>query len=144
MGEELDLKDIIEAQKQILAVLCKLESEDTDRPPTFGERAADCITDFVGSWKFIISQGFLLVIYIFSNAHLLTNYNLSFDPYPFILLNLLLSFQAAFTAPLILISQNRSSQRDRKRALDSYSAIIHVEEMMKTLHEIIQRKKNGQ
>lgn len=78
-----------------------------------GQKAADKITDIVGSWKFIIFQSILLIIWIILNA---TAWIYHWDPYPFILLNLALSFQAAYTAPVILMSQNRMADRDRKKA----------------------------
>lgn len=78
-----------------------------------GQRAADRITCVVGSWKFILIQSFLLVIWIILNVVAWINH---WDPYPFILLNLMLSFQAAYTAPIILMSQNRTAERDRRKA----------------------------
>ncbi len=78
----------------------------------FGERAADKITAGMGSWKFIIVQSILLVIWIFLN---LTAWFFHWDPYPFILLNLALSFQAAYAAPIIMMSQNRTAARDRRK-----------------------------
>lgn len=80
---------------------------------TVGQRAADKVTAFVGSWKFIIIQSILLAFWITVNVIAWINH---WDPYPFILLNLVLSFQAAFTAPVILMSQNRTAERDRKKA----------------------------
>ena len=77
---------------------------------------ADKITNIVGSWKFIIFQSILLTIWIILNITAWINH---WDPYPFILLNLVLSFQAAYTAPVILMSENRQAERDRKKeALD--------------------------
>jgi uncharacterized membrane protein len=81
--------------------------------PTLGQQSADRITCIVGSWKFILIQSFLLVIWIILNVVAWINH---WDPYPFILLNLMLSFQAAYTAPIILMSQNRADERDRKKA----------------------------
>lgn len=74
---------------------------------------ADSITSIIGSWKFLIIQSFVLVCYIIINAYVLEK---PFDPYPFILLNLVLSFQAAYTAPVILMSHNRMSEKDRELA----------------------------
>ncbi|PIP28407.1 MAG: hypothetical protein COX29_01430 [Candidatus Moranbacteria bacterium CG23_combo_of_CG06-09_8_20_14_all_35_22] len=77
---------------------------------------ANKITKAVGSWKFIIFQSILLAIWIILNITAWINH---WDPYPFILLNLVLSFQAAYTAPVILMSENRQANRDRqKEALD--------------------------
>jgi len=83
---------------------------------SLGEFMADKITNIVGSWKFIIFQSILLTIWIILNITAWINH---WDPYPFILLNLVLSFQAAYTAPVILMSENRQAERDRKKeALD--------------------------
>lgn len=81
--------------------------------PTLGQRSADRVTSLVGSWKFLIIQSAILVLWIIVNV---AAWIKSWDPYPFILLNLLLSFQAAYTAPIILMSQNRMSEKDRKKA----------------------------
>ncbi len=80
---------------------------DTDAP--LGARVADRVTGFLGSWRFLVIQTVLVVIWIAGNIILLFH----FDPYPFILLNLAFSTQAAYAAPLILLAGNRASQRDR-------------------------------
>jgi uncharacterized membrane protein len=80
---------------------------DVDAP--LGARVADRVTGFLGSWKFLVIQSILVVIWIAGNIFLLFH----FDPYPFILLNLAFSTQAAYAAPLILLAGNRASQRDR-------------------------------
>jgi uncharacterized membrane protein len=80
-----------------------------DQAP-MGARIADMVTSFMGSWRFIIIQTVIVLIWIAGNAYLLLFH---FDPYPFILLNLAFSTQAAYAAPLILLAGNRSAQRDR-------------------------------
>lgn len=80
---------------------------------TFGQRAADTIAKFAGSWAFIFSFAGVLVLWMVINAILATK---AFDPYPFILLNLVLSCVAAIQAPLIMMSQNRQEEKDRRRA----------------------------
>jgi uncharacterized membrane protein len=81
-----------------------------------GERASDKITRIVGSWKFIIIQSIILLFWIILNITAWINH---WDPYPFIFLNLALSFQAAYTAPIILMSENRELEREkRKTAID--------------------------
>lgn len=92
---------------------------------TRGERAADAVTSLVGSWAFLIVQSTLLLSWIAGNAGLLPK---AWDPYPFILLNLMLSFQAAYTAPVILMSQNRET-RAEKRKLDYYYRINLKQEL---------------
>jgi len=79
----------------------------------FGEKASDKIAKCVGSWKFIIVQSVILAIWIILN---LTAWILNWDPYPFILLNLALNFQAAYAAPIIMMSQNRTAARDRRKS----------------------------
>ena len=74
-----------------------------------GARIADVVTSFMGSWRFIILQTVIVILWISGNVYLLFHY----DPYPFILLNLAFSTQAAYAAPLILLAGNRSAQRDR-------------------------------
>jgi uncharacterized membrane protein len=76
----------------------------------FGARIADGVTGFLGSWRFLIIQTVLVGLWIAGNVYLLTK---PFDPYPFILLNLAFSTQAAYAAPLILLAGNRAAQRDR-------------------------------
>ncbi|MDD5652480.1 MAG: DUF1003 domain-containing protein, partial [Candidatus Moranbacteria bacterium] len=78
----------------------------------FGDRAADKITEIIGSWKFIIIQSILLFLWVAVN---IVAWMSHWDPYPFILLNLALSFQAAYAAPIIMMSQNRVADRDRKK-----------------------------
>lgn len=78
----------------------------------FGERASDKITAIIGSWKFIIIQSIIFGIWVILNAVAWMSH---WDPYPFILLNLALSFQAAYAAPIIMMSQNRDAERDRKK-----------------------------
>ena len=80
---------------------------------TIGEKTSDRITQVVGSWKFLIIQSVILVFWMILNA---LAWSRHWDPYPFILLNLMLSFQAAYAAPIILMSQNRTAQRDRRKA----------------------------
>ena len=89
---------------------------------SWGERAADTIASVVGSWKFIVIQSALLAAWILFNAVSAERV----DPYPFILLNLLLSFQAAYTAPIIMMSQNRQSDIDRRRNVEWISTGCEV------------------
>mgnify|MGYP003705244651 CR=1 FL=1 len=83
---------------------------------TFGELMADRFAAMVGSWRFILAQTFILAIWVVYNILVV-----GFDPYPFILLNLMLSFQAAYTGPILLMSGNRQAQIDRRRALKNLS-----------------------
>lgn len=89
---------------------------------TFGERIADGVAASVGSWPFIITQSLLLGAWILANAILIRDWlgGKPFDPYPFILLNLVLSFQAAYTGPVVMMSQNRQAAKDRDEAEHDY------------------------
>jgi uncharacterized membrane protein len=90
---------------------------------TFGERVADGVAASVGSWPFIIVQSLLLATWIVANAFLISAWlgGKPFDPYPFILLNLVLSFQAAYTGPVVMMSQNRQAAKDRDEAEHDYA-----------------------
>lgn len=101
---------------------------------TRGERISDTLTAVVGSWPFIIIQSCLLLLWILLN---LLAWFKAWDPYPFILLNLVLSFQAAFTAPIIMMSQNRQNILDRKRAENDYDINIKAELEIELLHQKI-------
>ncbi len=97
------------------------------------DRAADGVAAIVGSWRFILIQTSLLLAWIFFNAQGAAR----FDPYPFILLNLVLSFQAAYTAPIIMMSQNRQAGVDRRRAIEDFEINQKAELEIETLHEKI-------
>lgn len=101
---------------------------------TPGQRVADWVAALVGSWRFIIIQSCLLALWIAVNVIAAVQH---WDPYPFILLNLLLSFQAAYTAPLIMMSQNRQAAIDRRNAAHDYDINIKAELEIETLHEKI-------
>ncbi len=90
---------------------------------TFGARVADRVTGFMGSWRFVVVQTMIVIIWIAGNVVLLFH----FDPYPFILLNLAFSTQAAYAAPLILLAGNRASKRDRM-TLEHASSEADIEE----------------
>lgn len=99
---------------------------------TFGDRMADKLAEFAGSCKFIIIFSSTLIIWIIINAYFLSH---PFDPYPFILLNLVLSCIAAIQAPLIMMSQNRQEQKDRIRAKNDYKVNLKSELIIEDLHK---------
>ena len=99
---------------------------------TLGQRAADTIAKFAGSWAFIFSCTGVLVLWMIVNIGLDLN---AFDPYPFILLNLVLSCVAAIQAPLIMMSQNRQEEKDRRRAENDYKVNLKTEIMIEDLHD---------
>ncbi len=102
------------------------------RSASRGERIADLVTDIVGSWRFIIIQSCLLTIWIILN---IIAWIAHWDPYPFILLNLALSFQAAYATPFILMSQNRQSSIDRDKAQQDLDCDLKAEMEIELLHE---------
>jgi uncharacterized membrane protein len=109
---------------------------DTDQPAlTLGQRLADKIAKFGGSWSFIIFFLSFIVLWILINLIWLTGKG--FDPYPFILLNLILSCIAAMQAPVIMMSQNRQEQKDRKRSRNDYMINLKSELEIRMLHEKI-------
>ncbi|SFC85307.1 DUF1003 domain-containing protein [Clostridium uliginosum] len=102
---------------------------------TLGERTADKIATFGGSWTFIITFGVVLAIWIIGNAVILSNK--AFDPYPFVFLNLILSCLAAIQAPIIMMSQNRQSEKDRLTAANDYLVNLKSEIIIEDLHNKI-------
>ena len=101
---------------------------------TLGQRAADKIARFAGSWAFIFSFTGVLVLWMAMNTLLAVQ---AFDPYPFILLNLVLSCVAAIQAPLIMMSQNRQEEKDRRRAENDYKVNLKTEIMIEDLYDKI-------
>lgn len=98
---------------------------------TFGQRASDKLAEFAGSWFFIIAFTLFLLIWVLINVYFLKN---PFDPYPFIMLNLVLSCVAAIQAPLIMMSQKRQEQKDRERAEDDFKVNLKCEIILENLH----------
>jgi len=103
-------------------------------PLTLGQRVADTVAATMGSWRFIIIQSVLLAAWVALNVTAVIRH---WDPYPFILLNLALSFQAAYAAPFIMMSQNRQQDIDRKEAENDYKINIKAELEIELLHEKI-------
>ncbi len=101
-------------------------------PTSLGDGLADKVVAIVGSWRFILIQSTLLLIWLGLNV---TAYIQRWDPYPFILLNLMLSFQAAYTAPIIMMSQNRQSEIDRMQARHDYEVNLKAELEIELLHD---------
>jgi uncharacterized membrane protein len=120
----------IEEEKLLSQKLLEFE----DRNPPLGSRVADKVASFGGSWAFIITFFILLGIWVMANLFMLTR---PFDPYPFILLNLILSSIAALQAPVIMMSQNRKEQKDRQRAQNDYLINLKAEIEIRNLHSKI-------
>jgi uncharacterized membrane protein len=103
----------------------------TESMPT-GARIADHVANFIGSWRFIIIQSGIFVIWVIFNTLWLVE-AWQFDPYPFILFNLFMSAEAAYASPLILMSQNRQTERDREQAQHDYDTNIAAKEEIETI-----------
>ncbi len=112
--------------------------------PRVGERAADAVARFGGSWAFITLFGATLLAWVALNTFLVASRGKTFDPYPFILLNLFLSMLAAVQAPIILMSQNRQAEKDRLNAEHDYEVNLKAELEIMLLHEKVDRLREGQ
>jgi uncharacterized membrane protein len=136
-----EIGEIGELEKQVVSSLSDSRTftsqleENTNDNMTVGQRVADKVASFGGSWTFIISFGTFLFLWIVLNVVLLTTK--AFDPYPFILLNLILSCVAALQAPVIMMSQNRQEEKDRERAKKDYMINLKSELEIRILHEKI-------
>ena len=135
------LKDVLDdirqdmSDEEVLALLANRKISvrpDSEKKYTLGQRAADAIAKFAGSWAFIFSFAGVLILWMVVNAILATK---AFDPYPFILLNLVLSCVAAIQAPLIMMSQNLQEEKDRRRAENDYKVNLKTEIMIEDLYD---------
>jgi len=132
IGELTKLEDtVLDSLKNKNTLVDKIE--DDDGKTSLGQRLADRVASFGGSWTFILSFGGFLFIWIAINAFFLASR--PFDPYPFILLNLILSTLAALQAPVIMMSQNRQEEKDRERAKKDYMINLKSELEIRMLHE---------
>jgi uncharacterized membrane protein len=109
-----------------------------------GQRAADAVASFGGSWTFVGLFGATMLLWVALNALLLATRGTTFDPYPFILLNLFLSMLAAVQAPIILMSQNRQSEKDRIHAEHDYEVNLKAELEIMLLHDKIDQLRERQ
>jgi len=130
------LKDIEHdmTDEEVLNLLAdsKISESPTAEKYTLGQRAADAIAKFAGSWAFIFSFTSVLLLWMVVNTILAAD---AFDPFPFILLNLVLSCVAAIQAPLIMMSQNRQEEKDRRRAENDYKVNLKTEIMIEDLYD---------
>jgi uncharacterized membrane protein len=133
--EELKSLTSPEAQELIRDLRPRLVTDDVyeelEEHATFGERVADWMATFQGSWRFIFIFALIMAVWIAINGTAGTN---AFDPFPFILLNLTLSTYAAFSTPLILMAQNRQSSKDRAVAQNDYQVNLKSEVEIADLH----------
>jgi len=123
------VKDTIKAEKLIVHNLLNPPLEILSQ----GQRISDKVARFGGSWKFIIVFGIILTIWIIFNVIAMGNYK--FDPYPFILMNLILSCIAALQAPVIMMSQNRQEEKDRMRSENDYLINLKAEMQIRSMHQ---------
>ena len=135
------LKDVLDdirqdmSDEEVLALLANRKISvrpESEKKYTLGQRAADAIAKFAGSWAFIFSFIGILVLWMVVNIIMASK---AFDPYPFILLNLVLSCVAAIQAPLIMMSQNRQEEKDRRRAENDYKVNLKTEIMIEDLYD---------
>ena len=130
------LKDIQHdmTDEEVLNLLAdsKISESPTAEKYTLGQRAADAIAKFAGSWAFIFAFTGVLILWMVVNTILAAD---AFDPFPFILLNLVLSCVAAIQAPLIMMSQNRQEEKDRRRAENDYKVNLKTEIMIEDLYD---------
>ena len=118
--------------------------EEFDAAPTRGARAADAVARFGGSWVFIGLFATTMIAWVILNSWVLARQGHGFDPYPYILLNLFLSMLAAIQAPIILMSQNRQSQKDRASAEHDYEVNLKAELEIMLLHDKLDLLRDGQ
>ena len=136
VGELSDLeKDVLKTIENEESISKKIGDEIEKANFTYGQRLADKIASFGGSWKFIIIFGCFIFVWMIINIVILMNR--AFDPYPFILLNLILSCLAALQAPVIMMSQNRQEEKDRERSKQDYMINLKSELEIRMLHEKI-------
>ncbi|HLF53038.1 DUF1003 domain-containing protein [Flavobacterium sp.] len=122
---------VVDSLTEDKSLVSTVEEEVGQR--TYGQKVADKVAAFGGSWKFIISFGVFIVLWILTNVFILANK--AVDPFPFILLNLMLSCLAALQAPVIMMSQNRLEEKDRERAKKDYMINLKSELEIRMLHE---------
>ena len=131
-----DMEDILEDEDIIHLILNRQVSENLNHSPqvttTKGDRIADRFAEVAGSWAFILGFSIVLILWILINTVVFTVH--AFDPYPFILLNLVLSCIAAIQAPVIMMSQNRQEKKDRLRAENDYRVNLKSELIVEDLH----------
>lgn len=109
-------------------------AEVSDEQASFGARLADKVAAVGGSWSFIVAFGVILLGWMLLNTEILAHLGMAFDPYPYIFLNLMLSMLAAVQAPIILMSQNRQTQRDRIAASLDYEINLRAEIELLRVH----------
>ena len=126
-----DINEDLDDEEKVHLLLNKTVSENNECKESFGQRASDRLSSLAGSWTFVIGFTLLLLVWITVNTVLAAK---SFDPYPFILLNLVLSCVSAIQAPLIMMSQKRQDEKDRRRSENDYKINLKCEILLKNMH----------
>ena len=143
-------EDLTELEKHVAhhiterTPIAKNVVQDFSKQLTSGQKMADKVASFGGSWIFISIFMVVMVVWILLNSFILINLNSSFDPYPYILLNLVLSMLAAIQAPIILMSQNRKAYKDRLSAEHDYEVNLKAELEIIGLHEKVDSLREKQ
>ena len=131
-----DINEDLDDEEKVHLLLNKTVSENNECKESFGERASDRLSSLAGSWTFVIGFTLLLLVWITVNTVLAAK---SFDPYPFILLNLVLSCVSAIQAPLIMMSQKRQDEKNRRRSENDYKINLKCEILLKNMHYKLDR-----
>lgn len=131
-----DINEDLDDEEKVHLLLNKTVSENNECKESFGQRASDRLSSLAGSWTFVIGFTLLLLVWIIVNTVLAAK---SFDPYPFILLNLVLSCVSAIQAPLIMMSQKRQDEKDRRRSENDYKINLKCEILLKNMHYKLDR-----
>lgn len=131
-----DINEDLDDEEKVHLLLNKTVSENNECKESFGQRASDRLSSLAGSWTFVIGFTLFLLVWITVNTVLAAK---SFDPYPFILLNLVLSCVSAIQAPLIMMSQKRQDEKDRRRSENDYKINLKCEILLKNMHYKLDR-----
>jgi uncharacterized membrane protein len=142
VGQMTELEQQVLEKMQSNKFIADNVEPDMEMEYTFAERLSDRIAEFGGSWKFIIS--FLLMMTVWMALNVFLYHEKGFDPYPFILLNLVLSCLAALQAPIIMMSQNRQEDKDRVRSEHDYQVNLSAELQIRMLHEKLDHLMHNQ
>ena len=141
LNKDFDIKDEDELVEMLLDSPIAIDSDkEEDAKRSLGDKLADKVTAVAGSWGFIIVFCIFLILWMIINYLMIVNV----DPYPFILLNLILSCIAALQAPIIMMSQNRADKKDSLRSLNDYKTDLKSELILEVLHEQIKELQSNQ
>lgn len=141
LNKKLDSVDENELMEMLIDEPIAIDTDkQEDEKRTFGDKLADKVTEIAGSWTFIILFVLFLIGWMVINYFMIVNV----DPFPFILLNLILSCIAALQAPIIMMSQNRAAKKDSLRSLNDYKTDLKSELILEVLHEQMKELKKNQ